>query len=200
MPLPPADARQISVVGRVSSVAEATTHCTYVIDDGTGRIDVKQWIDDGAVAEDVQQLNEKFVRVFGQLKEFNGKRSIGANSIKRVDDYNEVQFHLLEATYVHLVLTRGALHKPDEVMGGTAVPEYDVKLEHRLDVPASELARRVYELISASMNDFSEGLNVSTIEKKLNLNTERVNEAIGELLELGKLYSTVDEYTYAIMC
>lgn len=48
-----------------------------------------------------------YVRVHGDLKSFNNRRSVNATSIKKVTDHNEIQYHLLETVYVHLYHTRG---------------------------------------------------------------------------------------------
>lgn len=50
-----------------------------------------------------------YVRVIGNLKSFNNKRSVNATVVKPVKDLNEVQYHLLEAIRVHLYHTRGPL-------------------------------------------------------------------------------------------
>ena len=47
------------------------------------------------------------MRVIGNLKTFNHKRSINAQVIRKVSDFNEIQYHMLEAIYVHLYHTRG---------------------------------------------------------------------------------------------
>lgn len=48
-----------------------------------------------------------YVRVIGQLKAFNNKRSINAQVLYLITDNNEIQYHMLEAIYVHLYHTRG---------------------------------------------------------------------------------------------
>jgi replication factor A2 len=48
-----------------------------------------------------------YVRVHGDLKSFNNRKSVNATSIKKVTDHNEVQYHLLEVAAVHLYHTRG---------------------------------------------------------------------------------------------
>jgi replication factor A2 len=48
-----------------------------------------------------------YVRVIGSLKSFNNKRSVNAQVLRKVEDFNEIQYHLLEAVYVHLYHTRG---------------------------------------------------------------------------------------------
>ena len=79
-------------------------------EDGTGQIDVRQWVesadDDTGASAGIEQ--DVLVRVVGGVKLFGGKRHITANRVSPVEDKNEQQFHLLEAIYVHLSLTRAA--------------------------------------------------------------------------------------------
>lgn len=48
-----------------------------------------------------------YVRIHGDLKSFNNRKSVNATSLKKVTDHNEVQYHLLETVFVHLYHTRG---------------------------------------------------------------------------------------------
>ncbi len=50
-----------------------------------------------------------YVRVFGNLRSFNGKRHFAGFKVQPINDFNEVTHHLLEIIYVHLYNTRGAL-------------------------------------------------------------------------------------------
>lgn len=45
------------------------------------------------------------MRVLGEIKSFNNKRSVTAASIKGLTDHNEYIFHQLETIQVHLSLT-----------------------------------------------------------------------------------------------
>jgi hypothetical protein len=47
---------------------------------------------------------DTYVSVLGVLKSFGGKRHISAQNIRRVEDFNEVHYHLLEALYISLTL------------------------------------------------------------------------------------------------
>ncbi|RWA13511.1 hypothetical protein EKO27_g1617, partial [Xylaria grammica] len=103
------DVKQVTIVGMVRTISPQTTNITYKIDDGTGVIEVKQWLDADKQesAEATPAFGEEdYVRVWGRLKSFSNKRHIGAHVIKPVREFNEVNYHLLEATYVHLYFTR----------------------------------------------------------------------------------------------
>lgn len=47
---------------------------------------------------------DTYVSVLGVLKSFGGKRHVSAQNIRRVEDFNEVHYHLLEALYISLTL------------------------------------------------------------------------------------------------
>ena len=123
---------QVTLVGQVRGVNPQQTNVTYRIDDGTGVIEVKKWIDPDKLAAAAEMDDDdggagdaagpfaldRYVRVWGRLKSFNNKRHVGANFMRAVDDYNEVSYHFLEAAYVHLFLTRGPSNQEGGGGGG----------------------------------------------------------------------------------
>jgi len=208
----------ITFIGRIRSVAEQTTNITYVIDDGTGTLEVKQWVDAENIPEgDTRQELNGHVRVLGQLKSFSNKKHVGSHKIRPVEDYNEVQYHLLEAAAVHLHLTRGPPEQfapagdggattmttgygrqtraggGDTVMGGMGG-----SAGARLPEGVSQVARTVYDAIKAH-SDSNEGVHVNVVRNKTNLSEEVVSRAVDELLTNGGAYTTVDEYHVAAM-
>ena len=76
---PPA---QIIIVGMVVEVNVTATNLMYSIEDGTGSVNVKKWIDtDGDAAEPAPtEAAEKgsFVKVTGQLRSFRGDLNVMA--------------------------------------------------------------------------------------------------------------------------
>lgn len=105
----------LSVVAKVINIKEQSTHVRYTLEDGTGVIDASRWSTDGkADAEDSGSGIDKisvndYVQVIGSLRIFSGKRSIDAKSLKPVTDINQITYHGLMASWVHLILTRGVL-------------------------------------------------------------------------------------------
>ncbi|RMJ22674.1 replication factor-a protein [Aspergillus sp. HF37] len=214
-----ADAASICFVGQVRNISSQTTNITYKVDDGTGEIEVKQWVDTatadsmdtddakGTPGKDQVELNG-YAKIYGKLKAFGNKRYVGAHSIRSLRDINELHCHFLEATAIHLFFTRGPPGGPgvggagakgaagaDMAMGG--VDDYAAGQAKAL--PAmSPAARRVYELLSSELQS-SEGLHVQLIAAKLNLPVTDVARAGDELLTSGLIFSTVDEHTWAIL-
>lgn len=57
---------------------------------------------------DTVSRTNQFVRVLGEIKSFNNKRSVTAAAIRPLTDHNEYLFHQLEVIYVHLQLSKGS--------------------------------------------------------------------------------------------
>ena len=62
----------------------------------------------------------------------------------------------------------------------------------------SPVARRVFNLLKTEFQS-NEGLHMQIIATKLNLPMMDVQQAIDELVTASLIFSTVDEYTWAIL-
>jgi len=117
---------QVVIVAMVISFTIQATNHVYIVHDGTGRIEARQWVDHSEI-EDESTYSQKtgiednaWVRIIGNVKSFNNKRNIIALSVVPVvkdphsptKDMNEVYYHQLEALYTHLYAKYG----PDPTM------------------------------------------------------------------------------------
>lgn len=207
-----AEASTVTLVGQVQSVTPQHTNITYKIDDGTGLIEVKQWIDsDAAESENpatkkVQPQEGQYIRVAGKLKDFNGKRHVGAHMIRVVEDYNEVNYHLLESAVVHLYFTRGPPNaggdatKQENGNGGMFVEGgHGDGMQSKKTLPRlTANTRKVYNLLESAPQS-NEGLHVSDIAQRVGLPQSEVFKAGDELLAEGLIFTTVDDETWAIL-
>jgi len=194
---------QVTFVGQVRSLNPQTTNITYKVDDGTGTIDVKKWIDPEKAGDSESKFGlDTYVRVFGRIQSFNGKLHIGAHHMRAIDDFNEVNYHLLEATYVHLCFTKGAGG------GGNAAAGHDAGGDsmfvdsgnHNSNKTAncSRAAQRLYDFLSGS-EDGTTGVNLNEIVSGTGMAASDVSRAADELLGQGLVYTTVDDETWAIL-
>lgn len=88
----------------------------------------------------------------------------------------------------------GAGAAGDAAMGGTEDHAAQAK-----GLPAmSPVARRVFNLLKTEFQS-NEGLHMQVIATKLGLPMADVQQAIDELLSAGVIFSTVDEYTWAVL-
>lgn len=203
-------------VGQVRNISSQSTNITYKIDDGTGEVEVKKWVD-SATADSMDTDEGKapadgksevelngYARVFGAIKSFGNKRYIGAHSVRPLTNINELHCHILEATAVHLFFTRGPPGGPgaganaatgDAAMGGA--DDYGAG-QNRALMSMSPLAKKIYNLLKTDPQDET-GLHMQQIASKLNLPATDVARAGEELLGAGVIFSTMDEQTWAIL-
>lgn len=192
------------------SISSQATNTTYKLDDGTGLIEVKQWIDadanpEGAKTSDIRE--DGYIRVWGRIKAFNDKRHVFAQVLRPVADPMEIQYHLLDATYVHLYYTRGP---PESIQSGANGGDNNgmfvdqgagVKQNSsgNYQLPSmSANARRVYSTLQNSPQN-NEGLHVAMLASQLGMAQADVYKAGDELLGLGIIYTTVDDETWAVL-
>lgn len=207
---------QVTFIGQVRNISKQTTNVTYRLDDGTGTIEVKVWVDsdsmmtseDGVGAKE-EVKEEQYVRVWGRMKQFNNKRHVGATIVRPVQDYNEIQYHLLEATVVHLHFSRGPL---EQIKGGGqsgagangAMNGMNGGYQQQngggsgLPPSASTAAKRVYKCLMDTPQQ-NEGLHLQDIALQTGMDVSDVQKGGDELQGLGVIYTTVDDHTWAIL-
>jgi replication factor A2 len=206
--LPVLTRHQLTFVGQIRNISTQTTNTTYRLDDGTGSIEVKQWVDsdavDGTNPTKAKLVEGAYCRAWGKLKSFNDRRSVGAQIIRPVDDMNEVSYHLLEATAVHLYYTRGP---PGGAQAGAAASNGGMGQQQaagegsyggKLPAGYSSTANRVFQYLREAPQS-NEGLNQHEIAAKLGIDTAQVAQAGDDLLTGGLIYTTVDDQTWAIL-
>lgn len=193
------------------------------MDDGTGAIEVKQYIDPDAASfmdtdggpSKPKLVEGAYARAWGRLKIFSNKRHVGAHVIRPIQDHNEIQYHLLEATAVHLYFTRGppeqftstvtdgAYQTPgafnQEPSGYGYNAGADGTASNGRNLPQmSPAARRVYEALRSGPQN-NEGVHVHQLVTQLGMPYPEVSKAGDELLGHGSIYTTIDDETWAIL-
>ncbi|OLN81224.1 Replication factor A protein 2 [Colletotrichum chlorophyti] len=206
---------QVTFVAQIRQISPQPTNITLKLDDGTGLIEVKKWVDtDKKDDADANLELEGHVRVWGRLKSFNGKRHVGAHFIRPVTDFNEVNYHLLEATYVHLYFTKGPLnagagaaggngdgmfvdggdgYNAGDAAGGAANSAHAGKLRG-----CSAAAQKMFNFINNAPGG-NEGVHLNQISTGANMSLRDVLGAADELLGQGLIYTTIDDETWAIL-
>ncbi|KAE8870305.1 hypothetical protein PTNB73_00659 [Pyrenophora teres f. teres] len=206
---------QLTLVGQIRNISNQTTNNTYRLDDGTGSIEVKVWVDSDS-SEQPNPTKAKLVegaycRAWGKLKIFNDRRSVGATVIRPIEDMNEISFHLLEATAVHLHFTRGppggAQTAGANANGAVGQQQQQQQQQQQAaggnyggyDLTAyGQVAKKVFQYLREAPQS-NEGLNQHEIAAKLGIDTADVAKAGDELLSGGLIYTTVDDQTWAIL-
>jgi replication factor A2 len=104
---------KVTFVAIVRKESEQSTNIAYTMEDGTGSIDVRQWLEQNheespAEKEKRAQIMSNYVRVVGRLTQFNNKTHVVAFQIRPIKNGNEISHHFLEAMLTHLQFTKGS--------------------------------------------------------------------------------------------
>jgi replication factor A2 len=207
-------------IGQVRNIVSQTTNIAYKLDDGTGMFEVRQWAhkdsdnssnnfgdafgggDDGGsstVIKPEEGVTEGvFLRVMGSLRSFNNKRSFSARVIQKVDDYNEVMLHLLEAAALHLYYTRGAPPTAGGANGqaGQGGAQAIAAPGGRNLPYMTPKASTIYALIEQA--GVAEGLHAQNLASQSGMSVQDVITAATELQNAGVIYPTIDDETWAV--
>jgi len=181
------------------------------VDDGTGIVEVKQWIDSESVNDQMDTDSNKsklvengYCRVWGRLKAFNNKKHVGAHVIRPITDYNEINYHLLEATAVHLFFTRGPPSAGQQGQGPTAASgangtngEQQYAGGGKALNNMSSIAKRIYKTLQDSQSN--EGLHVQMIASMIGVDVNEVYKGAEDLMSSGQIFTTVDDNTWAVL-
>jgi replication factor A2 len=140
-----------------------------------------------------------YVRTWGQLKAYNNKRHLGAHYIRPIEDMNEVNYHMLEATMVHLYFTKGSLGEGGATSGANGASNgVSNGGGEALPPGTSTAARKVFHVLKDTPSG-NEGLHIQDIAARANLEYTDVAKGGDELLTLGLIYTTVDDHTWQLL-
>ncbi|ORY59412.1 hypothetical protein BCR35DRAFT_309268 [Leucosporidium creatinivorum] len=206
--------KEITFVACVRNMSRGTTNIGYLVEDGTGQIDARQWVDNAG--EENEQSNEievnTYIRVLGSIKTFSGKRSVNCTRVRVIEDMNEINFHLVEAAYVSMYHQKGGL--PGAAGGGRADHSH-IQAPYAADAANPYAAagggggggnqysdlpvvqRRIMEFIAQEVasGESDDGVNVGAIHRGAGGNTslDKVKMELETLIGDGHLYQTIDD-------
>ncbi|XP_048762748.2 replication protein A 32 kDa subunit-A-like [Ostrea edulis] len=190
---------QITIVGLIIAVKESPTRIDYEVDDMTGPpLEVKQFVDNDESVPETERIaalrENTYVRVYGTVRSFGGKRNVTAFKMVPVMDMNEVTYHMLEVTHSHLALSKQSMSS-GAPMNKTAADDIYSNQDSGMVSGLNQVQNQVHSIIQSNMSD--EGASIENVCKQLGGVPERsVREAVEFLSSEGHIYSTIDEDHY----
>ncbi|KAJ7219343.1 replication protein A subunit RPA32 [Mycena pura] len=192
---------QINLVAEVHEHTAYATNRTFLLDDGTGRITAKFWMDIPSEQQKVPWRgipvgndNPVYVRVIGYIKSHGGKKFIHILNMRLVNDPSEVYFHILDCIYVHVVLQKGLppASGQDQPIAGQGQSAYNVQSRPALEKLFSPLADSImHYLISQAVSP--DGVHVADIAKALKCDAIELSDTVEKMIDNGNIFTTIDE-------
>lgn len=201
------DVNNVTIVGLVFNKVERVTDVGFVLDDGSGRIDVHRWVNEAYDTKEAEGIRDgMYVRVYGNLKVFQGKRQLVAYATRPITDCNEITFHFLECICVHLrhAKLRAANEAADaQTMpsaSGTPFRGHQGTQQNQFGGQFGELKdldQMVMDILQQPANLTKEkGVHVGELVQRLNIPREKIMSSIKALEDEGLVYSTIDDEHY----
>jgi len=199
----------VRIVGAVREVNDSSTSVIYTVEDGTGLIEVKRWLDESectALSEIRQQTfkDNIYVKIVGSIKEYDGKKMIVADSIRPLSTGNELTHHMLEVVYSaeHFKRKDTIVAPPPMMAGGVGFGGSAVKTGAPIQASGTgdNLKDAVVNYIRQVGDQMEVGANVQECVQTLTAggrhSESAVRQVIDDLASEGHIYSTINEENY----
>lgn len=204
----------VCFVGVVRNITDHTSNIYLTIEDGTGQIEVRKWSDDssdvaqgtdgddgfgdmkGGESQIAQQYQiGTYVKVFGALKEFGGKKNIQYAVIKNVDSFNDVIAHHLEAIKCHAI-ANGKMQGSSLASGDNEGAGQSLFVQDDEGAGNKNPLQRILEFckqqcVGKDANTFA--VPIPLISQSLDIDETTVRNCCTTLTEQGFIYPTLDD-------
>ncbi|CAO2816594.1 unnamed protein product [Amaranthus hypochondriacus] len=199
----------VKLVGIIFDKTEKVTDVSFTLDDGTGRIGCKRWLNEAFDRKQMEIIEDgMYVRLVGHLKSSRGNAEIVVFHMRPVSDFNEVTLHQVECIHQHLLnnksqkgdplppnlMTESSQNNPVKVESNT----FQSSTSNQMSVDGlKDIDQRVLDFLQQSSSLAQEkGVHRDEIARHLKVPVEKIMESITCLEDEGLIYSTVDDFHF----
>ena len=197
---------RVRFVAAVRNYEDMSTNVEYEVEDGTGMIKVKEWLDDAKENVKKAELREKtkrehvYIKITGQLKDYGGNKQVVADGIRPLATGNELTHHMLEVVYTEQQQSKTQQAPMFSAgFGQQQQPGRPLQATANIGGPAGAggngndmLREQILEMIKNDTSD--QGLNMDRCIKIMStVNPSEIRNMFDMLSQEGIIYSTVDE-------
>ncbi|KAK9070237.1 hypothetical protein SSX86_010637 [Deinandra increscens subsp. villosa] len=204
-----ADVVNVSVVGMVFNIVERNLDVTFTLDDGTGKLDCKRWLNEPFDRLQMEDIREGiYVHVDGHLKSFKGEKHVAVFSVRPVTNFDEITFHFIACIHNHMRTS-----KVQKIQGDgenmNSIPKTTIQngtngfmstQSSQNSVPFNfDGVKGVDQMVLAYLQanfGIEKGIHVDELAKKLKLPMNKIMESVRTLEDEGVIYATIDEFHY----
>lgn len=200
---------RVCFVGVVRNITDNTSNINVTVEDGTGQVDIKKWSEDandmamsqeGKGSKNSSQVAQQYhvggyVKVFGALQEFGGKRYVQYAVIKNIASFNDVLAHHLEAIKCYAIangkLAGSSVEKNEGEDGGRSLFVKDAETNDSGNPLQKILAYCRKQCEGKDANSFA--VPIPLISQSLNVDENTARDCCTTLTEQGFIYPTFDD-------
>ncbi|XP_004498588.1 replication protein A 32 kDa subunit A [Cicer arietinum] len=206
------DLTNVTLVGMVYEKTVRETDVNFVLDDGTGRIKCRRWVNETFDTKEMEEiLNGMYVRVYGHLKSFQGVRQLVAFSVRPVTNFDEISFHFIDCIHNHLrtklkmegitsaqTPSNSSFNTPvKNAINSSQTPSSNPGYAQYSTDGLKDCDKLVIEYLQqhSDMSD-ERGIHVNELSKELKLPLDKIMLSLKTLGDDGLVYSTIDDFHY----
>ncbi|XP_061364344.1 replication protein A 32 kDa subunit A [Gastrolobium bilobum] len=206
------DLANVTLVGMVFEKTERNTDVDFILDDGTGRIKCRRWVNETFDTKEMEEIMDgMYVRVYGHLKSFQGVRQLVAFSVRPVTNFDEISFHFIDCIHNHLrskVKVEGitSAHPSSDSSLNTPVRNASTGSQAPTSKPAyaqysvdglKDCDKLVIDYLQLHSDISDErGIHVEELSRELKLPLDKIMLSLKTLGDDGLVYSTIDDFHY----
>ncbi|KAL3628134.1 hypothetical protein CASFOL_027180 [Castilleja foliolosa] len=202
------DVNSVKLVGLLCEKMEQVTDVSFVLDDGTGRIDCRRWVGEAIDSKEMELLEWYVRKSSWALKGISRQKTIDGVlcqlRIWTLTDYNEIANHFADCIYVHCYNTKirkqqDASQVPGHMpnpKGYQSTPSNQFSVQYNTEGVKGIDKVVLNYLQQPSCIAREKGVHRSELAQHLNVSENKILEAIDSLESEGLIYSTIDEFHY----
>ncbi|XP_024123361.1 replication protein A 32 kDa subunit isoform X2 [Oryzias melastigma] len=192
---------QVTIVGIIRSTDKSTTFIQYMVDDMTcAPMDVKHWLDTEDPSVNSNALPPgTYVKVSGNLRIFQNRKSMVAFRIRALEDMNEITSHMLEVVHAHMALSKPQNTSVGGMMAGSAskamIGGMGGSYPGANDMVNNGLSANQNQVLSLIRGcPDQQGISIHDLKQRLGgMSVAVIKQAVEFLSNEGHIFSTIDE-------
>lgn len=199
---------KVTFVGCVRKVSQKALYTTFLIEDGTGKTEIRYFHASASSSQDPSEnvvdefgkssivSENTYVKLLCRANGSSGNKSFVAQNIHEITDFNEVTCHFLEAMMATLHFTKGKAVSSNLGAASMASNQNpDQAASNNVSDSLNDVQRRFLQLVK-EMQVGENGSYVPDIIARMTkegFNQAKIQDAAEFLRTEGQVFSTIDE-------
>lgn len=189
------DLTSVRLVGCVRTIDPQQAYDMYDVEDGTNVVKCRVWTNkndgNGNGFEQPEVMVGDWVEIVASLRDFQGKIQTQTQTMRKIDDFNQVPYHFLNvtSTWLHKTGKLGSNGAKQETNNGQALFLDDSNTSNAAGSPSG----KVLQFIKDAAKQLSEGVSIDYIKANLSMAPGAIDSALDELVNDGVIFNASDE-------
>ncbi|KAG0682778.1 hypothetical protein C6P40_004017 [Pichia californica] len=138
-----------------------------------------------------------YVECVATIREFNSKIQLYCQKISKINDFNQISYHLLNVAYNYLNHKNGnnsSLKNNNQSDSNLFVDENNNNNQQQQNNQSNKsLSERLYDFITEHSKTMSDGVPMKFMAQEFDMGIQEIEKGITSLVEEGRIFTTTDD-------